>query len=103
MSSQGHAGNTLEDDFPGINISRIRIGGDLGGLFFVVGTVGCLLIGVPTARPFFADTMAGGCLLAIALGWWHRRHQWPDVEETVELGVGRHAGAALKGRSSSPA
>lgn len=62
-----------EDDFPGINISRIRIGGDLGGLIFVVGTVVSLLIGVPSARAFFWETLAGGLVVAVLLSWWHRR------------------------------
>jgi hypothetical protein len=79
MSAAGHAGHTLEDDFPGINISRIRIGGDVGGFIVVVGTVGSLLIGVPTARPFFVQTLIGGSLLAVALGWWHRHHARPSM------------------------
>jgi hypothetical protein len=79
MSAEGHAGHTLEDDFPGINISRIRIGGDVGGLVFVVGTVGSLLVGVPSARMFFVQTLIGGSLLAVALAWWHRHHARPST------------------------
>jgi hypothetical protein len=74
MSCEGHSGHIREDDFPAINISRIRIGGDVGGLVFMIGTVVCLLAGVPTARIFFAETLVGGTVLAVVLAWWHRRH-----------------------------
>jgi hypothetical protein len=73
MSDLGHAGHTREDDYPAINMSRIRVGGDVGGLVFVVGTVVCLLIGLPTARPFFFESLAGGAAIAAWLAWWHRR------------------------------
>jgi hypothetical protein len=73
MSSEGHSGRTREDDYPEINISRIRVGGDLGGLIFVVGLEVCLLIGVPTARGFFGGSVAGGVVVAALLFWWHRR------------------------------
>ncbi len=75
MSSEGHSGRTREDDFPAINISRIRIGGDLGGLFFVVGMVVCTLIGVPSARGFFGLSLAGGVVVAAVLLVWHRRRR----------------------------
>jgi hypothetical protein len=63
---------TREDEYPAINISRIRIGGDLGGLIFVVGMEVCFLIGVPAARDFLAASLAGGVIVAIGLGSWHR-------------------------------
>ncbi len=75
MSSEGHSGHTNEDDFPAINISRIRIGGDLGGLIFVVGMEVCLLVGVPAARTFLGLSLAGGVLVAAVLLMWHRRRK----------------------------
>ncbi len=75
MSSEGHSGHTNEDDFPAINISRIRIGGDLGGLIFVVGMVTCFLIGIPAARTFFGLSVAGGVVVAAVLLFWHRRRR----------------------------
>jgi hypothetical protein len=73
MSAVGHSGHTREDDFPEINISRIRIGGDLGGLIFVVGMETCLLIAVPAARGFLGLSAAGGAAVAAVLLWRHRR------------------------------
>lgn len=75
MSSEGHGGRTREDDYPEINISRIRVGGDLGGLIFVVGMMVCLLLGVPSARGFFGGSLAGGVVVAAILLWWHRRRR----------------------------
>jgi len=73
MSSEGHGGRTRKDNDPAIDISRIRIGGDVAGLIFVVGTVVCLLAGVPVARTFFGLTLAAGTVLAVLIAWWHRR------------------------------
>jgi len=68
--------------FRGINFSRLEVEADLGGAVFVVGTVVCLLVGVPTARMFFAGTLVGGTLLAVAIAWWHRHHRWPGPEHS---------------------
>jgi len=79
--------HTLEDEYPGINISRIRVGGDLGGVVFVVGMVVCLLVGLPETRGFFAGTLAGGGSLAVVLAWWHRRHERSTIEALISLGL----------------
>ncbi len=73
MSSEGHGGRTREDDHPEINMSRIKVGGDLGGLIFVIGVVVCTLIGVPSSRGFFGLSLAGGVVVAAVLLLWHRR------------------------------
>ena len=75
MRSEDDSRRTREDDFPAINISRIRIGGDLGGLIFVVGIVTCFLIGLPEARGFFGWSLAGGVVVAALLFCWHRRRR----------------------------
>ena len=75
MSSEGHGGRTREDDYPEINMARIRVGGDLGGLIFVIGVVVCTLIGVPEARGFFGASLVGGVVVAAVLLWWHRRRR----------------------------
>ena len=70
--------HTLEDEYPGINISRIRVGGDLGGVVFVVGTVVVLARRPADTRGFFAGTVGGGVITAAIIAWWHRRHEhWP--------------------------
>ncbi len=63
----------IGDSHPGINISRILVGGDLGGAVAAVGTIVIVLIGLPEARTFFAAALAGGVLVAIALGQLTRR------------------------------
>jgi hypothetical protein len=81
---------TLDDEYPGINISRIRIGGDLGGVVFVVGMTVCLLVGLPSTRGFFAGTLGGGVMVATAIAWWHRRHEhWPGGA-LISLGLTGH-------------
>jgi|WetSurMetagenome_2_1015567.scaffolds.fasta_scaffold44629_2 hypothetical protein len=89
MSSEGHGGRTREDDYPEINISRIRIGGDVGGLIVVIGTTVCLLIGLPTARAFMGEALAGGVVVAAALAWWHQRRRRNDADEITGLDIGR--------------
>ena len=75
MNADDRTNRTRDDDYPGINISRIRVGGDAGGLIFVVGTVVCLLIGLPAARTFLGLSLAGGVVVATLLLWWHRRRR----------------------------
>lgn len=77
MNAGEHRINARSGDYPAINISRIRIGGDAGGLIFVVGMVVCLLLGVPQTRGFFAETLAGGLVVAGVIAWWHRRPRSP--------------------------
>jgi hypothetical protein len=81
---------TLDDEFPGINISRIRVGGDLGGVVFVVGMVACLLAGLPETRGFFAGTLGGGVMVATGIAWWHRRHQHATADALISLGLAGH-------------
>jgi hypothetical protein len=88
MSTDEYRNRTREGDFPAINISRIKVGGDLGGLVFVVGTVVCLLIGLPETRTFFAGTLAGGGAIAAVLAWWRRRHHGHEGDDLVALGLG---------------
>jgi hypothetical protein len=78
---------TLDDEFPGINISRIRIGGDLGGVVFVVGMTVSLLVGLPETRGFCAGTLGGGVMVAATIAWWHRRHEHRPGEAPVSLGL----------------
>jgi hypothetical protein len=90
MSTGAFGSRTLEDEYPAINISRIRIGGDLGGVVFVVGTVVCLLVGLPEARAFFAGALASGTGLAVVIAWWHRRHEHATADALIRLGLAGH-------------
>ena len=59
---------------PEINMSSIRVGGDLGGLIFAAGCVAILLVGIPGLRWFIGLSL----LLAVALAGvvisWRRTH-----------------------------
>jgi len=82
--------HTLEDEYPGINISRIRVGGDLGGIVFVIGVVVSMLVGLPETRGFFAGTVGGGVVTAAIIAWWHRGHEhWPGGA-LISLGLAGH-------------
>ena len=57
---------------PGINFSKLEVGGDIGGFVFAAGSVIAVLIGLPSIAPMYLASVALGVLLAIALGAWHR-------------------------------
>jgi hypothetical protein len=49
---------------PGITIHRIHVGGDVGGLLFVVASTLVVLLGVPSMWYFFALAVGGGLVVA---------------------------------------
>ena len=57
-----------------INLSSIPVAGDIGGLFFVVGAVMTVLLGVPAVRWFILGSIAGGCVLAFGVFAWRSSH-----------------------------
>jgi len=57
----------------GINMARIRVGGDAGGLVVVVGLI---LAFMPAWWQWFAVIAAGSVFVAGALFLWHRYHPW---------------------------
>jgi hypothetical protein len=59
---------------PEINMSSIRVGGDLGGLIFAAGAVAILLIGVPGLRWFIGLSLLFAGVLATAVIAWRRVH-----------------------------
>ena len=59
---------------PDINMSAIRVGGNLGGLIFAAGAVAILLIGVPGLRWFIGLSLALAVVLAVAVIAWRRVH-----------------------------
>ena len=59
---------------PGINFSRMDVGGDLGGLVFAVGSVVAVLIGLPFIAPLYLASLVCGIGVAVLLNEWHRHH-----------------------------
>jgi hypothetical protein len=59
---------------PEINMSAIRVGGNLGGLIFAAGAVAILLIGVPGLRWFVGLSLALATVLAVGVIIWRRTH-----------------------------
>lgn len=59
--------------FPGINFSRVVIGGDVAGLAIVVWVLAVLLF---SAWGWFLAVAVGALLVALALFLWHRFHPW---------------------------
>ena len=60
---------------PGINFSKLEVGGDIGGLVFAVGSVVAVLIGLPSIAPLYIGSLACGVLLAVAIFEWHQHHR----------------------------
>ena len=60
---------------PGINFSKLEVGGDIGGLVFAAGSVVAVLIGLPWIAPLYAASMICGVGLAVLLFEWHQHHQ----------------------------
>jgi hypothetical protein len=58
---------------PGINISRVVIGGDVAGLVLVVWVLAVLLF---SAWGWFLAVTVGAVLVALALFLWHRFRPW---------------------------
>jgi hypothetical protein len=59
---------------PGINFSRMDVGGDIGGLAFAAGSVIAVLIGLPWLAPIYLASVICGAGVAVLLFEWHRHH-----------------------------
>ncbi len=59
---------------PGINFSKLEIGGDMGGLVFAAGSVVAVLIGLPSIAAFYMGSLVCGAALAVAIFEWHEHH-----------------------------
>ena len=59
---------------PQINLSAIPVGGDFGGLMFVVGAFVVILMGLPEMRWFVAGSVVTGVALAGGLFVWRSTH-----------------------------
>lgn len=56
---------------PEINFSAVPVGGNIGGLIFVAGSMAILVSGLPMWRWFFGVAVAGGVLTAGVVYAWH--------------------------------
>lgn len=64
-----------DSERPQINASNLRVGGELVGALFVVGSMLIFMIGIPLLRYVFPAAIVLGCLVALVL---HRvRHENP--------------------------
>jgi hypothetical protein len=63
---------------PGINFSRLEVGGDLGGCLFMLGSVLVLVAGLPQVRWFVLGAALTAVPVACLLMAWHRHHPEPS-------------------------
>jgi hypothetical protein len=59
---------------PGINFSKLEVGGDVGGLVFAAGSVTAVLIGLPWVAPMYLASVVCGAGVAVLLFEWHQHH-----------------------------
>lgn len=71
---------------PEINLCTVRIGGDWGGLAFVVATLLIIVGGLTSARWFFLASLAGGIAVSVAIAW-QTRHPARRFWRPVTLGL----------------
>jgi len=68
------ASDSSPDRLAGINIASIHVGGDVGGLIFVLGSIAIVMLGLPSVRWFLIASIAAATVLAIArISWRERR------------------------------
>ena len=65
--------NESPDRLIGINIASIHVGGDAGGLIFVLGSIAIVMLGLPSLRWFLLASLAAATLLAAARIAWRER------------------------------
>jgi hypothetical protein len=54
---------------PGINISKIPVGGGVAGLMIVVSIIVIALVGLPPIRWFLAGSLVLGAMVALIRRW----------------------------------
>jgi hypothetical protein len=66
---------------PEINFSRVPVGGNVGGLIFMAGSMGILVSGLPMWRWFFGAAVVGGLLTAALVFMWHAARPMSGLPE----------------------
>jgi hypothetical protein len=64
----------MKPRLPEINMSAIRVGGNLDGFVFAAGAVAILLLGVPALRWFVGASLALAVAVAAVTIAWRRTH-----------------------------
>jgi len=60
---------TLESPHPGINVSKIPVGGGVAGMLAALSVVIIGLIGLPVTRWFLAASLVAGVFIALLRRW----------------------------------
>ena len=68
---------------PQINFSSTEVAGNIGGLIFVLGSVGIVAVGLPSVIWFLCTAAVAGCVLAWALVAWHASHPKRGLPENL--------------------
>ena len=63
-----------EGRLPEINLSAIPVGGDAGGLMFVLGSMLIVMIGLPGVRWFLVSAIVCSAIAAVAIYRWRGAH-----------------------------
>jgi len=61
-------------NLPEINIGAVRVGGDIGGFFFLCATVLAIVLGLPSVRWFVAGSLACAAIAAALMVRARRGH-----------------------------
>lgn len=56
---------------PGITMHKIHVGGDVGGLLFVLASTAAVVVGIPAIGYFFAAAIGSGLVIAAVLNRLH--------------------------------
>jgi hypothetical protein len=67
---------------PQINFSSTQVGGNVGGLIFVVGSLLIVSVGLPSVFWFLLAGSVAACFLAWGLVAWHTRHPRRGLPES---------------------
>lgn len=68
---------------PEINFSRLPVGGNIGGLIFMAGSMAILVAGLPAWRWFFGVAVAGGFLTAAIVFRWRAAHPMRGLPQNL--------------------
>jgi hypothetical protein len=62
---------------PQINMSKLTVGGGVGGAIFAAGTMSIFFVGIPLVRVMFPIALVVGAAIAMAIHFLH--HETPST------------------------